>query len=67
MNEGESEPVGIDDMSIHFPRLYMDMREFADLRGADFGKLNKGFPAFFVTFPPLPIFELFIPPITQNR
>lgn len=42
MNEGESEPVGIDDMSIHFPRLYMDMREFADLRGADFGKLNKG-------------------------
>lgn len=35
-------PVGIDDMAIHFPRLYMDMRDFADLRGADFGKLNKG-------------------------
>ena len=29
-------------MAIHVPRLYMDMREFADLRGADFGKLNKG-------------------------
>ena len=34
--------VGIDDIAIHFPRLYMDMRDFAELRGADFGKLNKG-------------------------
>lgn len=42
MDNTGSTPVGIDDMAIHFPRLYMDMREFADLRGADFGKLNKG-------------------------
>lgn len=35
-------PVGIDDIAIHFPRLYMDMRDFADLRGADYGKLSKG-------------------------
>ena len=35
-------PVGIDDIAIHFPRLYMDMRDFAELRGADYGKLNKG-------------------------
>ena len=34
--------VGIDDIAIHFPRLYFDMRDFADFRGADFGKLNKG-------------------------
>lgn len=34
--------VGIDDIAIHFPRLYMDMRDFAELRGADFAKLNKG-------------------------
>ena len=34
--------VGIDDIAIHFPRLYMDMKDFADLRGADYGKLNKG-------------------------
>ena len=34
--------VGIDDIAIHFPRLYMDMKDFAELRGADFGKLNKG-------------------------
>ena len=35
-------PVGIDDIAIHFPRLYMDMKDFATLRGADYGKLNKG-------------------------
>ena len=35
-------PVGIDDIAIHFPRLYMDMKDFADLRGADYGKLSKG-------------------------
>ncbi|MGB1568006.1 MAG: hydroxymethylglutaryl-CoA synthase family protein, partial [Candidatus Poseidoniaceae archaeon] len=34
--------VGIDDVAIHFPRLYMDMRDFAEMRGADYGKLNKG-------------------------
>ena len=34
--------VGIDDMALHFPRLYMDMQEFAAMRGADYGKLNKG-------------------------
>ncbi|MBJ29009.1 MAG: hypothetical protein CMB61_02990 [Euryarchaeota archaeon] len=34
--------VGIDDIAIHFPRLYFAMEEFAEFRGADFGKLNKG-------------------------
>ena len=34
--------VGIDDIAIHFPRLYFDMEDFAKLRGADFGKLNRG-------------------------
>ncbi|MBP50740.1 MAG: hydroxymethylglutaryl-CoA synthase [Candidatus Thalassarchaeaceae archaeon] len=34
--------VGIDDISIYFPRLYFDMKDFADFRGADFSKLNKG-------------------------
>ena len=34
--------VGIDDIAIHFPRLYMDIKDFANLRGADYGKLNKG-------------------------
>jgi len=34
--------VGIDDIAIHFPRLYMDMKVFAKMRDADYGKLNKG-------------------------
>ncbi len=34
--------VGIDDIAIYFPKLYFDMRDFAEMRGADFGKLNKG-------------------------
>lgn len=34
--------VGIDDIAIHFPRLYFDMKDFAEFRGADFSKLNKG-------------------------
>ena len=34
--------VGIDDISIHFPRIYFDMKDFAVMRGADYGKLNKG-------------------------
>ena len=42
MSKGSDIPVGIDDIAIHFPRLYMDMRDFAEMRGADFGKLNKG-------------------------
>ena len=37
-----SSKVGIDDMALHFPRLYMDMQEFAEMRGADYSKLNKG-------------------------
>lgn len=41
--EGEKvTDVGIDDIALHFPRLYFDMQDFAKLRGADFGKLNKG-------------------------
>lgn len=34
--------VGIDDIAIHFPRLYMDMRDFAEMRKANYDKLNKG-------------------------
>jgi len=34
--------VGIDDIAIHFPRLYLDMKDFAEMRGEDYGKLNKG-------------------------
>lgn len=34
--------VGIDDIALHFPRLYFDMEDFAKFRGADFGKLNRG-------------------------
>ena len=34
--------VGIDDIAIYFPKLYFDMKDFAEFRGADFGKLNKG-------------------------
>lgn len=42
VSETANTPVGIDDIAIHFPRLYMDMKDFADLRGADYGKLSKG-------------------------
>ena len=42
MSEESNTSVGIDDIAIHFPRLYMDMKDFADLRGADYGKLSKG-------------------------
>ena len=41
MSGAPETPVGIDDIAIHFPRLYMDMKDFADLRGADYGKLSK--------------------------
>ncbi len=34
--------VGIDDIALHFPRLYFGMEDFAKFRGADFGKLNRG-------------------------
>ena len=33
--------VGIDDIAIHFPKLYLDMKDFAEMRDADYGKLNK--------------------------
>ena len=36
------EMVGVDDIAIHFPRIFVDMRDFAEMRGADYGKLNKG-------------------------
>ena len=42
MEHSSEPPVGIDDIAIHFPRLYMDMKDFATLRGADYGKLSKG-------------------------
>lgn len=34
--------VGIDDIAIHFPKLYLDMKDFAEMRGANYAKLNKG-------------------------
>jgi hydroxymethylglutaryl-CoA synthase len=34
--------VGIDDIAIHVPRVYLDMRDFAELREADYAKLNRG-------------------------
>ena len=34
--------VGIDDIALHFPRLYFAMQDFAEFRGADYGKLSKG-------------------------
>ncbi len=34
--------VGIDDIAIHFPKIYFDMKDFAEMRGADYGKLNRG-------------------------
>ena len=33
--------VGIDDIAIHFPKLYLDMKDFAEMRDADYGKLNQ--------------------------
>ena len=36
------QPVGIDDIAIHIPRLYFDIKDFAEFRGADYGKLNRG-------------------------
>ena len=34
--------VGIDDIALHFPRLFFAMQDFAEFRGADYGNLNKG-------------------------
>ncbi|MFT4975350.1 MAG: hydroxymethylglutaryl-CoA synthase [Myxococcota bacterium] len=36
------EPVGIDNIAVYFPRLYVDMRDFAASRGVDYGKLSRG-------------------------
>ncbi len=41
-SDGFEVKVGIDDLAIHVPRLYLDMRDFAALREADYDKLNKG-------------------------
>ena len=35
-------PVGIDDIAMYVPQLYLDMRSFAELRGLDYQKLNLG-------------------------
>ena len=35
-------PVGIDDIAIHVPRLFLDIRDFAALREQDYAKLNRG-------------------------
>ena len=42
MSDKSQTTVGIDDIAIHFPRLFMDMKDFAEMRGADYSKLNKG-------------------------
>lgn len=34
--------VGIDDIALHIPRPFLSMQAFAQLRGANFDKLNKG-------------------------
>ncbi|MEO1271962.1 MAG: hypothetical protein AAFX99_28025, partial [Myxococcota bacterium] len=34
--------VGIDDIAVHIPRLYLDIKEFARLREHDYGRLNRG-------------------------
>lgn len=34
--------VGIDDIAIYVPRLYLAMQDFAKLRGVDFAKLSRG-------------------------
>ena len=39
---GSMSVVGIDDIALHFPRLYFAMQDFAEFRGADYGKLSKG-------------------------
>ena len=33
---------GIDDISIYIPRLYLDAGDFAQARGVDPGKLERG-------------------------
>ncbi|MEN0064410.1 MAG: hydroxymethylglutaryl-CoA synthase [Myxococcota bacterium] len=34
--------IGIDDIAMHIPRLFVDMRDFAALRSQDYDKLRKG-------------------------
>ena len=33
--------VGIDDIAIYFPKLYFDMKDFAEFRGADLVNSTK--------------------------
>ncbi len=35
-------PVGIDDLAIYIPRLYIDYKDFAEARGIDPQKLEYG-------------------------
>ena len=35
-------PIGIDDIAMYVPQLYLDMKSFAELRGLDYQKLNRG-------------------------
>ena len=35
-------PVGIDDLAIYIPKLYLDYRDFAEARGIDPQKLEYG-------------------------
>ncbi len=34
--------VGIDDIAVHIPRLFLDIRDFAELRQQNYAKLNRG-------------------------
>ena len=34
--------VGIDDVAVHIPRLFLDMADFASLRGLNAEKLRRG-------------------------
>jgi len=40
MNKNLIVRVGIGNTAIHVPRLYLDMRDFANLQGADCDNLN---------------------------
>jgi hydroxymethylglutaryl-CoA synthase len=42
VGSSNSSSVGIDDIAMYIPRLFLDMRDFAELRGIDYNKLNKG-------------------------
>lgn len=42
MRQSSIMPVGIDDLAIYIPKLYLDYRDFAEARGIDPQKLEYG-------------------------